>query len=113
MHTAFKVCTQQRSFTKAVRKILLIKDQPGLGFAGEICFVKPGYAFNQLVPSRTALFYSDPAVKSFELNEAELKTKQDIRSLEIFLSKLKDIRITFLREVSEINKNVAKRPVLA
>jgi ribosomal protein L9 len=42
-----------------------------------------------------------------------LKLKQDMRVLEVFLSKLKDIRIIFDREVSEINKNVAKTPVQA
>ena len=31
-----------------------------LGFAGEICFVKPGYALNALVPKKEALFFSDP-----------------------------------------------------
>ncbi len=40
-----------------------------------------------------------------------LKKKQEMRVLEVFLSKLKDIRIIFDREVSEINKNVAKVPV--
>ena len=34
-----------------------------------------------------------------------------MRALEIFLSKLKDIKLVFNREVSEINKNVAKIPV--
>ncbi len=42
-----------------------------------------------------------------------MKLKQDMRVLEVFLSKLKDIRIIFDREVSEINKNVAKVPVQA
>ena len=37
-------------FTRSYRKILLTKDVPNLGFKGEICFVKPGHAFNKLVP---------------------------------------------------------------
>ncbi len=36
-----------------------------------------------------------------------------MRVLEVFLSKLKDIRIIFDRDVSDINKNVAKVPVSA
>ena len=36
-----------------------------------------------------------------------------MRALELFLSKLKDIKLIFNREVSEINKNVAKIPVVA
>ena len=90
---------------------MLVKDHPTLGFKGEICFVKPGYAFNKLVPEGFAKFYSDPAVKSIMTDMPELKRKQDMRSLEIFLSKLKEIRLVFNCEVSEINKNVAKQPV--
>ena len=73
--------------------------------------MKPGYAFNKLVPEGFAKFYTDPCVKSFLTNIPELKRKQSIRSLEIFLSKLKDIRLIFNRDTSEINKNVAKQPV--
>eukprot|EP00353_Schmidingerella_taraikaensis_P003295 CAMPEP_0185578178 /NCGR_PEP_ID=MMETSP0434-20130131/12220_1 /TAXON_ID=626734 ORGANISM="Favella taraikaensis, Strain Fe Narragansett Bay" /NCGR_SAMPLE_ID=MMETSP0434 /ASSEMBLY_ACC=CAM_ASM_000379 /LENGTH=107 /DNA_ID=CAMNT_0028195929 /DNA_START=284 /DNA_END=604 /DNA_ORIENTATION=- len=34
-----------------------------------------------------------------------------MRNLELFLAKLKDIKLVFQREVSEINKNVATKPV--
>ena len=34
-----------------------------------------------------------------------------MRNLEIFLDKLKDIKLVFVREVSDINKNVATTPV--
>lgn len=36
-----------------------------------------------------------------------------MRNLQIFLAKLKDMKLVFQREVSEINKNVAKQPVEA
>jgi ribosomal protein L9 len=36
-----------------------------------------------------------------------------MRALELFLEKLKDIKLIFNRETSEINKNVAKHPVVA
>ena len=55
------VPTQTLTFTRSYKKILLLSDVSGLGFRGEICFVKPGHAFNSLVPSKQALFYSDPA----------------------------------------------------
>ena len=42
-----------------------------------------------------------------------LDRKQGTRKLEVFLSKLKDIKIVIEREVSEINKNVAEEPLLS
>ena len=54
------------NFTKAYKKIILTKDVDKLGFAGEICFVKPGHALNNLVPNRKALFFSDPRVAKFQ-----------------------------------------------
>ena len=53
------------NFTRSIKKIVLTKDVDNLGFAGEICFVKPGYALNYLVPTRKALFYTDPKVSRF------------------------------------------------
>lgn len=95
-------------FTRSFRKVLLIEDVDGLGFKGEWTFVKPGFAFNKLVPEKKALFATDPAAALVSVNIAALKVKQDMRVLETFLNKLKDIRIIFDRDVSEINPNVAK-----
>ena len=53
------------SFTRAFKKIVLTKDIDNLGFAGEICFVKPGHALNSLVPKRQALFFTDPKATKF------------------------------------------------
>lgn len=100
-------------FTRSFRKILLTDDVPNLGFKGEWAFVKPGYSFNKLVPEGKALFATDPAAQNIKVDLAGLKIKQDMRVLEVFLSKLKDIRIIFDRDVSDINKNVAKVPVSA
>ena len=36
-----------------------------------------------------------------------------MRNLQIFVDNLKDMKLVFLREVSEINKNVATSPVEA
>ena len=86
-----------------------------MGFAGEICFVKPGYALNSLVPKREALFFSDPKALTYasKVDQDALVGKQRMRNLQIFLSKLKDMKLVFQREVSEINKNVATNPVEA
>ncbi len=82
-----------------------------LGFKGEWAFVKPGFAFNKLVPEGKAIFATDPAVKNVQVDLASLKLKREQRVLEVFLAKLKDIRIIFDKDVSEINKSVAKVPV--
>jgi ribosomal protein L9 len=47
------------TFTRSFRKILLLEDVENLGFKGEIAYVKPGYAFNSLVPLKKAIFFSD------------------------------------------------------
>ena len=59
------------------------------------------------------MFATDPAALQVKVDLSSLKQKQEMRVLEVFLSKLKDIRIIFDRDVSEINKNVAKVPVSA
>ena len=50
-------------------------------------------------------------MKNVQVDLASLKLKQEQRVLEVFLAKLKDIRIIFDKDVSEINKSVAKVPV--
>ncbi len=55
---------QQAYFTRSFRKIVLTQDVEGLGVRGESVFVKPGYAFNMLVPSKKAVFATDPIAKS-------------------------------------------------
>ena len=44
---------------------MLTKDVDNLGFKGEICFVKPGHALNNLVPRKEALFFTDPKAQRF------------------------------------------------
>ena len=82
--------TQARTFTRSIRKIVLTKDVPNLGFKGEICFVKPGRAFNTLLPREQCIMYTDPAAKIFMkgINTNELALKQQERRLEMFLAKL-------------------------
>ena len=59
--------------------------------------MKPGLALNRLVPQKKAMFFTDPACEDAqkEIDLVELKEKQDVRRLEIFLAKLKEIQIVF------------------
>ena len=77
--------------------------------------MKPGYAINFLIPKNKALFMADPMAEKFlaSLNKERLRKMQAERKMEVFLEKLKDIKLIFDREVSDINKNVALEPVLA
>jgi len=68
---------QQTSFTRSFRKILLTQDVDNLGFQGEWVFVKPGYAFNKLVPEGRAIFATDPAALKVKSDLAGLKFKQE------------------------------------
>ena len=61
-HSSSLMQCQAMTFTRSFRKILLMQDVDNLGFKGEWAFVKPGYAFNKLVPEGKALFATDPAV---------------------------------------------------
>jgi ribosomal protein L9 len=64
------------TFTKSVRKILLLKDVPKLGFEGEFVFVKPGHAWNDLVPKKKALMATDhrveEAVKNIDVSKNQV-----------------------------------------
>ena len=82
---------------------------------GEFVFVKPGFAFNDLVKNNRALFSTDPRIQEYidKIDVDALKHKQEVRNLDVFLNKLKDIRIYFDREPSNLNKNVAKEPIIA
>ncbi len=64
---------QAFGFTRSFRKILLTEDVPNLGFKGEWAFVKPGFAFNKLVPEGKALFATDPAALQVKVDMQALK----------------------------------------
>ena len=69
----------QRTFTRSFKKIILTQDVNKLGFKGEICFVKPGRAFNDLVPKKKALYFTDPDVPEF-VKSIEVSSKVQIQT---------------------------------
>ena len=64
------------TFTRSFRKVVLRNDVANLGFAGEICFVKPGRALNDLVPNGNAYFFTDPRAQPFLSTVSETLLRQ-------------------------------------
>merc|ERR1712153_173739 len=63
--TPMPSCNNSRTFTRAFRKVVLRQDVEHLGFRGEVCFVKPGRALNDLVPRGDAYFFTDRRATEF------------------------------------------------
>ena len=55
--------TGLRYFNAKRTKVLLLKDHPRLGFAGEYVFVKPHYALSSLVRYKYGMITTDPRYK--------------------------------------------------
>lgn len=60
------------------QKILLLKDVENVGHQGEIAAVKPGYAFNYLIPQGYALIANRSAMR----RQAKLQEERRIRAEE-------------------------------
>ncbi len=91
-------------------KIILLKDVPNLGKAGEIREVKSGYARNFLLPKNLAEVASGKTAQKFlatlELKALEIKKKK--QSLEEKVKTLDDKKIAF-----KVKVNAQGRPYRA
>ncbi len=94
-------------------KVMLLKDVPKLGFEGEKAFVKPSYAISYLVPKKLAVIATDPRYAALEkgIDMEILKEKQEQRLYDIFVERLKNVKLSFNRPVSKINRAVTLIPV--
>ena len=94
-------------------KVILIKDVPNLGQAGETKDVKPGFARNFLISRSLAVLFSDPKAKAI-LKERATKVKE-IKAQETkasdALSGLADKKISFTVKVNK--KNVPFKSIQA
>ncbi|MBI3537576.1 MAG: 50S ribosomal protein L9 [Chloroflexi bacterium] len=84
-------------------QVLLLKNVPGLGSAGQIKKVTEGYARNFLLPRKLAVFASDGAVKQSEaIKEAAVRRETKTRGeAEELADILKQISLTFRAKAGE------------
>lgn len=77
-------------------KILLLEDVDNLGHKGEIVSVKPGFAFNFLIPQKLALVADANAVRRQARLQEERKVKaaEDRKAAEEIAARLKDAAFT-------------------
>jgi large subunit ribosomal protein L9 len=87
-------------------EILLVKDVPNLGKAGDVVKVKWGYAKNYLIPKGFALFATESVLKSYEnikkMKELSLQRKK--KKMEKLASELSKEKLLFVLKVNEEGK---------
>ena len=87
-------------------KIILISDYEGLGKAGELIDVKPGFARNKLLPNGFALRASKKNIALIEDKKkvVEISKKREDALLQDLLEKLSKTEITIEAQVGEEEK---------
>ena len=87
-------------------KIILLKTQENLGKVGAIVNVKPGYARNYLFPNRIASAATKQNIKSLEvfLKAQESKEAKNRTNLEALSKKLNKLTLKFDVQVGEDEK---------
>ena len=87
-------------------KIILISDYEGLGKAGELIDVKPGFARNKLLPNGFALRASKKNIALIEEKKkiAEASKKREDDSLQDLLEQLSKTEITIEAQVGDEEK---------
>ena len=87
-------------------KIILISDYEGLGKAGELIDVKPGFARNKLLPNGFALRASKKNIALIEEKKKVVETskKREDALLQDLLEQLSKIEITIEAQVGEEEK---------
>ena len=90
--------------------IILLKDVDGLGEAGDIVTVKPGYARNKLVPEGLALRASkrNLAVAKERKQIAKTREARETASHQALIKKLSKTEITIEAQVGEEEKMFGK-----
>ncbi|MFA6109162.1 MAG: 50S ribosomal protein L9 [Candidatus Latescibacterota bacterium] len=84
-------------------KVILLKDVEGLGQAGEVVRVAPGFARNFLIPQRQALVATDASVAQFESRrrQNEAVVERERRAAEVLAKQLEKESLTAQVRVGE------------
>ena len=86
--------------------IILLKDYNGLGEAGDVVYVKPGYARNKLIPEGIALRASKRNLAIAEERKQIVKTREtrENATYEALVKKLSKTEITIEAQVGNEDK---------
>ena len=86
--------------------IILLKDYNGLGEAGDVVYVKPGYARNKLIPEGIALRASKRNLAIAEERKKIVKTREtrENATYEALVKKLSKTEITIEAQVGNEDK---------
>ncbi len=86
-------------------ELVLLKDIDGLGLAGAIVKVAPGYARNYLEPKGFAAKASKGAIRQFEARKDEIvaNRKAALEGAQAIAAKITDIEVLFTMEASDDN----------
>ena len=87
-------------------KIILISDYNGLGKAGDLIDVKPGFARNMLLPKGLALKASKKNIALMEEKKRVIENskKREDASTQDLLNKLSKVEVTIEAQVGENDK---------
>ena len=87
-------------------KIILLQSHENLGKVGDIVNVKPGFARNYLIPNRIASLATKQNIKSLELflKSQELKEAKNRVNLEALSKKLNSLTLKFAVNTGEDDK---------
>jgi ribosomal protein L9 len=87
-------------------EVLLVKDVPNLGKAGDVVKVKWGYAKNYLIPKGLALSATESVLKNYEnikkMKELSLQRKK--KKMEKLANELSKEKLLFVLKVNEEGK---------
>ena len=87
-------------------RVILCKDLPKLGKAGDVVNVKDGYARNYLIPNNLALYATEANIKRIEI--AKQKRLKEIEArrqeLKLLAEKLSGVSVNIEVEVNEEDK---------
>ncbi len=87
-------------------KVILKVDVEGVGYAGDIVDVSPGYARNYLIPKGLALAATSRNVKSLEKQKAEIMKRVDKekKRIEALAQRLAETKVVVAKQVGEEGK---------